>query len=334
MSKRKLTKQQAWRIEKIQAEKRERAAKKSAQLADTLNASELGPEQEGLLLARYGATVDVEASDGSLHYCHLRQNLQDLVPGDHVVWRAGPDDTGVVVASHPRDTSLARPDAQGQLKPIAANVNCIGIVIALQPAPTLDLIDRYLVAAELLNIQPIIILNKIDLINSRKHPLRQYLKLYTELGYHVFEISAQKLSSMKKLKKYFRAHTSVLVGQSGTGKSSIIAQLLPDIDISIGALSQGKSTQGTHTTSIARLYHLPDGGDLIDSPGVRSFRLWHAENTEILNGFIEFRPFIGQCKFRDCTHNHEPDCALRTAVEAGHISEYRFANYHKIVSER
>ena len=218
------------------------------------------------------------------------------------------------------------------MKPLAANVSLMVIVIALQPAPSLELLDRYLVAAELLAIRPLILLNKSDLLDKRRHPLREFMNVYKGLGYDVLEISVEQHKGFKPLIKQLKDNTSIFVGQSGVGKSSLIASLLPAEDIRIGELSDA-SGLGKHTTSTPRLYHFPEGGHIIDSPGVRSFALWHAEPAAIFSGFREFRPYQGQCKFRDCKHLNEPDCALLDAVDAGDINEVRFENYHKIIGD-
>jgi len=134
---------------------------------------------------------------------------------------------------------------------------------------------------------------------------------------------------MEVLYDFLQDKTSVFVGQSGVGKSSLIGTLLPGIDISVGELSQ-KRKKGVHTTTTARLFHMPKGGDLIDSPGIREFGLWHISEEELLNGFIEFRPHIGYCRFRDCAHEKEPGCAILAALEKGDVTEHRFQSFLRI----
>ncbi|MEC8484021.1 MAG: ribosome small subunit-dependent GTPase A, partial [Pseudomonadota bacterium] len=134
---------------------------------------------------------------------------------------------------------------------------------------------------------------------------------------------------MSQLYDFLQDRISVFVGQSGVGKSSLIGTLLPDIEISVGELSQ-KRKKGTHTTTTARLFHMPSGGDLIDSPGIREFGLWHISEDELLEGFTEFRPHLGYCKFRDCSHEQEPGCAIREALEKGEITPHRFESYLRI----
>ncbi len=269
--------------------------------------------------------------------CHLRANLEGLVTGDRVVWRAAEDaegnvSEGVVVARSERQNVLERPDARGQLKPVAANIDQILIVFAAEPAPHPNLIDRYLVAAEATGIAPVLVLNKIDLLPDSGGELRALLARYEALGYPVVTSTTAGEAGLDALLDRLSGRTSVFVGQSGVGKSSLIDRLLPDESLRIGALSKD-SRKGTHTTTTARLYRLPtaDDAELIDSPGIREFGLVHLDERQVAEGFIEFRDFLGRCRFRDCSHRHEPGCALLEAVERGDIHPQRFASYRHIV---
>lgn len=334
MSKRKLTKQQLWRIEKIQDERTKRVNKRSSKAEAALQSSDLGPEISGLILSHFGTQVEVESLNDAQTItttrCSLRANLGQLVTGDRVVWRADQQGGGVVVARQDRKNDLCRPDVYGKLKPVAANIDHIIIVIAVEPLAHENLIDRYLVAAETANITPVILLNKADLINEENQPALTKLKqLYEGLGYQVLQTSTKQADKMDELYDFLKEKTSVFVGQSGVGKSSLINSLLPGIDVSVGELSQ-KRKKGTHTTTTARLFHMPTGGDLIDSPGIREFGLWHIEIEELLYGFIEFRPHLGLCKFRDCAHEKEPGCALREALVSGKITQARYESYQRI----
>lgn len=331
MSKRKLTRQQSWRIKKIQDERAERAAKRSNSIEKQLTEGELGEEQQGLVIAHYGAQVDVESSAGDIIRCHLRANLDALVTGDQVVWRAG-NPTGVVVANVERHSVLSRPDIHGTLRPVAANIDTIVLVIAPFPEPHANLIDRYLVAAESVGITPLILLNKTDLIDEQNQAdIEQLLSIYPTIGYQVMKVSTTNNNGIDQLKEHLKNKTSVFVGQSGVGKSSLINALLPGVDIKVGELSVGKA-KGTHTTTTAKLFHFPTGGDLIDSPGIREFGLWHMEREQVAEGFVEFGPFLGQCKFRDCTHQQEPGCAILNAVEEGAISQRRLNSFEMIAN--
>ena len=336
MAKRQLNRRQNWRIEKIQEERAARAAKREERALEVLEGGDLGPEQTGLVIAHFGVQVEVEADDGEeagqVFRCHLRANLPALVTGDRVVWRAGNQGIGVIVAQLPRSTELCRPDSRGQLKPVAANVDLIVIVFAPAPEPHANLIDRYLVAAEHAGIRPLLLLNKADLIDEQNAPaLNALLAVYRQLGYPLLEVSAHQGDGMEQLKKMLDGHLSVFVGQSGVGKSSLVNSLLPEVQTRVGALSEW-SGQGQHTTTTARLYHFPGGGELIDSPGIREFGLVHVSRDDVEAGFIEFTDLLGTCRFRDCKHDREPGCALLKALEDGRIQQQRMNSYRSIIA--
>lgn len=332
MSKRKLSRQQAWRIEKIQEERARRAARRDAETEQILTGGKLGQEREGLIVAHYGTQVAVETEPGNSQRCHLRANLEGLVTGDRVIWCDG-DPMGVVVAQLDRGSVLSRPDPYGKLKPVAANIDQIILVIAPFPEPHANLIDRYLVAAETVDIEPVLLLNKTDLLSADpalRIQVEQLLAIYPTLGYRVLHTSI-KDSGLEELHEALRERTSVFVGQSGVGKSSLVNVLLPEADLRVGALSEN-TQKGTHTTTTAQLLHLTCGGSLIDSPGIREFGLWHMTKEQVEQGFREFRPWLGSCKFRDCQHQQEPGCAVLGAAESGAISAGRLASYRRIVA--
>jgi ribosome biogenesis GTPase len=332
MGKRQLTRRQNWRIERIQDERAARASKRESRALEELEGGDLGPEQPGLVIAHFGVQVEVEGEDGGISRCHLRANLPALVTGDRVVWRAGNQGIGVIVAQLPRHSELCRPDMRGLLKPVAANVDQIVIVFAPLPHPHANLIDRYLIAAEHAGIPSLLLLNKADLIDEDNAAmLDSLLGVYRELGYPLLEVSASTGNGMAELMQRLDGRISVFVGQSGVGKSSLVNTLLPEVDTRVGALSE-TTGKGTHTTTTARLFHFPGGGELIDSPGIREFGLGHVERADVEAGFIEFRDLLGTCRFRDCKHDREPGCALLKALEEGRIQPQRMASYRHILS--
>ncbi len=330
MAKRKLSHRQAKRAQALQERRCGRALERAAQQEKALEGAGLGAEQTGVVVAQYGANLVVEDSADTLYHCMARQNLGGLVCGDRVVWQSTDGGSGVVTARMPRDTVLTRPSWGGRQKALAANLNQIVIVSAPRPELSEALIDRYLVAAELTGIPALILINKIDLLDERGwDAMERCLEDFRRIGYPIQYASTQAAHGLDNPIEQLSHRTSVLVGQSGVGKSSLIHALLPDQQIRIGALSTA-SGLGRHTTSTATLYRLPQGGALIDSPGVRNFHLWDVDPALLIQGFREFCPYLGACRFRDCRHEQEPGCTLRAALEAGKISRRRIENYQGI----
>jgi ribosome biogenesis GTPase / thiamine phosphate phosphatase len=313
MAKYKLNEQQTRRINKNQ---------------ETATMSE--STQTGTIIARFANEVDIETDQGDIRRSHLRQNLKTLVPGDRIAFEQTAD-TCVIVALHPRKTLLARETRFKKKQPVAANITQMLITITSEPHYSLFLLDCYLMAAELANITPLIVFNKTDLLENPQEE-KEHLAFYEQLGYPVYFISTVGTPGLDALRAALPHQTSVLLGQSGVGKSSIINQLLPNENIKTTAISSQQL--GRHTTTTARLYHLPSGGDLIDSPGIRAFMPPAFHPEDLFDGFVEFKPYKNQCRFKNCSHTHEPECALKQAVEAGEIRLSRFQHFQKLRLEK
>ena len=255
--------------------------------------------------------------------------------GDEVIFRRAKvsegDLAGVIEATHERRSQLTRPDFYDGVKVVAANIDQILMVSAVLPEFTPNIIDRYLVACEDMGIEPILVLNKIDLIDDEGLAfIDEILDIYRELGYQVLLVSNKTGQGIAELKQKLVDKNSIFVGQSGVGKSTLVNTVLPDADILTQEVSEN-SGLGQHTTTVSRLHHLPSGGNLIDSPGIREFGLWHLDVERVTWCFKEFRDFIGGCRFRDCKHLNDPGCIIRQAVDDGKISELRFDSYHRIL---
>ncbi len=327
MSKRRLTQQQQQRIQQKHAEYKLRVEQNNQNTS-----SDTQGEQEGLVIAHYGSYVDVEAIDKTTIRCNLRQNLGGLVVGDQVIWQRVDVNNGIVVAVKSRTSTLSRPTAPDKTKDIAANIDQVVIVIAAQPQPATSLLDSYIAAVENNQMQPVIVFNKIDLLDiSNEQSSTQLLDIYRALNYPVFAVSATIGFGLADLQSQLQNHISIFVGQSGVGKSSLLSKLIPDEEIAIGDANTSQ-VRGLHTTTTARLYHLPHGGDIIDSPGVREFMLWDMSPQSIAQGFIEFRPYIAQCRFRDCKHDHIAHCAVQQAAASGAIDPSRMESYCRIIT--
>ena len=328
MAKRKLSQRQ---IERIRAIQERRRAKLETRTQTALEDQDDAEAKEGLVVARHGAYLAVVDEQERIHHCLSRQNIGHPVCGDRVVWQAAGPDRGVVTALLERHSTLSRPDYSGRDKPLAANLSRLVVVLAPEPEPSDYLLDQYLVAAEQIatehnNVQALIALNKIDLLSGdAEAAFLQRFAHYEAIGYPLIPVSAHREHGLDALMDALKGQTGILVGQSGVGKSSLINALLPDLDLQVGRLSHATGL-GRHTTSAATLYRLPSGGSLIDSPGVRSFRLGKLERRELEYGFRDLRPYIGHCRFADCRHREEPGCAVREALEQGKIDPRRLDN--------
>lgn len=282
---------------------------------------------QGLVVASYGKRYQVELADKSRISCVTRGKKTDLACGDIVNIKLTDKAEGVVESSLPRETLLYRSSVI-KSKILASNVTQIIIVLATQPSFYEALLNRCLVAAEAANIKPLIVLNKCDL--AEVDDAKNKLKIYQDLGYEVLHLSAKQ--DISALRPYLTNHQSVLVGQSGMGKSTMINALLPDQNVRTQIMSEALDS-GKHTTTAAHLYHLDTHSSLIDSPGLQEFGLNHLSQQDLELAFKEFRPYLGNCRFNNCKHTHEPDCAVINAVQQGKISATRLKFYQELTTE-
>ncbi|MCA1805106.1 MAG: small ribosomal subunit biogenesis GTPase RsgA [Xanthomonadaceae bacterium] len=287
--------------------------------------------QTGLVIVNHGRAALVEDESGALHRCTARRNVPRSVSGDRVRWEPSGRGQGVITEVLPRHTVLLRPDGPDKTRAMAANLDRVIIVVATRPSFPDELLDRYLAAAEIIGAEPLLVVNKADLLDEGgRFAMAERLRPFEAIGYRALFTSSLDRDGLKDLHEALRGHTCMLVGQSGVGKSSLVQALLPDLEIRTGALSEATG-QGCHTTTVATLYHLPDGGDLIDSPGVRDFDLWTCDPVEVSHGFREFRDYLGQCRFHNCRHLSEPGCAIQEAARSGAIAARRLESYRRIV---
>lgn len=291
---------------------------------------------EALILVSYGSHGVAQLEDGTRLPVKYRRQVGRPFCGDHVKVSREESDSGVVEVIHQRRNHFVRADQQQREHIVAANLDQVVIVIARRPLPSRDLVERYLLAVHSLGIDPVIVINKVDLdITDEGHAgaeVLSHIDDYIQLGYPLVETSCETSPGIEQLAPLLSGKTSILAGQSGVGKSSLVRQLLPDLDIQTGELSR-VTGKGTHTTTTTTLYALADGGYLMDSPGVWEYGLWKLDKQVIANGFIEFRPFLGSCRFNDCLHASEPACAIKAALEAGEIKQWRYRSYLRLLEQ-
>ena len=280
----------------------------------------------GRVIAAFGRHYTVETSNGELLSCVVRGKKGGVACGDHVEIKATTPGQGVIEKIKPRKTLLYRSDIFKE-KVIAANVTQIIIVVAAEPSFSEELINRCLVAAENEQIKAILVLNKTDLTELSDIAAKK-LSLYEIIGYPLVKISA--LQAISPLRSYLEGQVSVLAGQSGMGKSTILNALIPDAQRATAEISVALDS-GCHTTTHTHLYHIDADSDIIDSPGIQAFGLNHIKIEDLAWGFVEFLPYIGHCKFHNCRHVNEPGCTLIQAAEAGKISTKRLSFYHKLL---
>lgn len=276
------------------------------------------------IAARFGQTCRLITSNNEVVDCHIKKNIPAPVTGDWVEWDQNRE---LVTAVLPRQSLLERMDKTGRCKPLAANMDQIMIVSAYK-SPAIDtlLIDRYLLFAENQAIQAILVFNKHDL-NTSPQSMSDIMNVYEKLGYPCIQCSIISGLNLDRLERMIANHTTVLVGQSGVGKSSILNAIAPEVKTPTSELSAGIQ-QGQHTTTVATLYPVCNQGKLIDSPGVRQFTPCIHDCDSIEKGFREIYQYAQYCRFNDCRHIQEQGCAVIESVEKGEISLARLDSYH------
>lgn len=286
---------------------------------------------EGLIIAAHGRHFTVELDDGEVRKCFPRGKKAGAAVGDRVSIMLQGRDEGSIEAILPRRNLVYRSDDM-RAKQFAANVDQLLIVIAVAPTFSDDLTGRALAGAWSADIEPVIVLNKIDLEEGLAEA-RARLAPIAALGVTVVEVSARDPEGARlSLVPHLTDRTSLLLGQSGMGKSTLLNLLVPEAYAPTREHSMALD-MGKHTTTSTRLYHLPEGGNLIDSPGFQAFGLQHLTREDIARGFPEFTEHIEHCRFYNCTHRHEPGCGVTAALADGRINGLRHALYVRILEE-
>ena len=285
----------------------------------------------GTIIAGHGRHYVAEA-DGRKLQCVTRGKKTNVAVGDIVNLKMTSEDQAVIESIAERKTLLYRSD-QYKSKLLAANLTRLFIVVATEPGFADDLISRSLVAAEAAGIEAHLILNKTDVADLLPKA-RERLQMYTSLGYPLHEVSARARPehAVATLMPLLEGESSIFIGQSGMGKSSLINLLVPDADIAVREISAALDT-GKHTTTFTRLYSLGEGSSIIDSPGFQEFGLYHLSEGMLERAFVEFGPYLGGCKFYNCRHLIEPQCAILQALEEGKIARFRHTLYGQLLHE-
>ncbi len=283
--------------------------------------------REGEVIACHGRHLLVEISPGSILSCVTRSRRGGIACGDRVMVAATGVDKGVIETTEPRTSVFYRRDGE-RTKILAANVSLVVIVFAVAPAPHEDLLDRCLAAAEQAGTEVLLVFNKTDLGDPGMRAAETAAR-YLRLGYSILELSANR--NIDTFRSALQDRLSVLVGQSGVGKSTLINRLIANAGARAAATSAGND-KGKHTTTHTQLYRLDARSAIIDSPGLQLFGLSHLVPADLACGFVEFRALLGQCRFSNCAHRGEPGCALEHAAKTGAIERRRLESYRRILA--
>lgn len=294
---------------------------------------------QGLVIRSQAGFLDVRTEQGD-YRCRLRGRLRkgraegDLVAvGDQVLIEPQEDMTGSIEQVLPRKSVFSRALSGVNYEYrqiILANADLAMLVFACaNPEPKLRMLDRFLVVTERAHIPAVIVVNKIDLCGLER--AREIFSMYEEIGYEVLYASAETGEGVEAIKEHLHGKLTTLAGPSGVGKSSLINQILPGVELESGEVSQGLGKgKGKHTTQVRQLFEVPGGGYVADVPGLRTLALWDIEAEELDAYFKEIAPLVPECQFNDCSHSHEPGCAVRKAVEQGQIHAGRYDSYLRL----
>jgi len=283
---------------------------------------------DGQVIAAFGRHLRVRTAAGTELRARPFGRALTIVCGDQVRCRIDAHHEEIhIIEVLPRRTALYRSSQRGAAEPVVANLTALLVVLAPVPAPDLFVVDRYLAAATAAGIAPTLIVNKSDL--GLDSALAAELTVYAQAGYAAISCSADSGAGLGELRAALAPGTlAALVGQSGVGKSSLVLRLVPAAAVAIGELV--REEEGRHTTTAARLFDLPEGAGLIDSPGVRDFAPAVEALDERALGFVEIERLAPGCRFADCRHMHEPGCAVRAAVENGELWPRRYESYRRL----
>jgi ribosome biogenesis GTPase len=281
-----------------------------------------------LRMVQAHANHGVADDGGELRPVHFPRRLERPLPGDRVTL----DDAGTLTGIAERRNRFGRGDKRGRFRPIATNLDLAAIVIAPEPAPSRDLLHRYLAACLINRVRPLIVLNKCDLPRPET-PVFEHLQGLSDLGYEVIETQCRPSARIADLLDRVDTGVTLFAGQSGVGKSSLLNALIPDLDVQTGKLSH-VTGKGTHTTTTATAHRHGEAAWLIDTPGVWEYGLWKMDAATLQLGFPEFSEHAAHCRFRDCRHDSEPGCAVIDAVETGTLPAFRHAAWLRLLAEQ
>jgi len=292
----------------------------------------------GTVLRSGGLKSSVRADDGQIYDCATRRILKTLstdqrhvvAAGDRVFFRPAQNNEGIIERVEPRHGVLCR-TSRGRQHVLVANVDQLLIISsAAEPTVKPHLIDRFLVTAEKWKIAPVICINKIDLIDPAD--LQPLVGVYARMGYKTILLSVENGTGVDEVRDLVRNRQSVVMGQSGVGKSSLLNVIEPDLQLRVNTVSS-ESQKGKHTTTAAQLIPLEMGGYIVDTPGIRQFQLWDVIAEEVAGYFRDLRSYVNLCQYPDCTHTHEGGCAIKHAVADGGLDARRYESYCQMLEE-